>query len=135
MAMKLDGLSPRDLEALINDAQSRMAAAKSAQIDSARNKINAILKAESLQLSDVFPGRGGKPGKRKGAGIPKYRNPADHSQTWTGHGMKPKWFVTAIKKPGVTEASLLIAHSPAKKAPAKAVKKAAPKKKAAVAKK
>ncbi len=29
---------------------------------------------------------------RKGVLPPKYRNPEDPSQTWSGHGRKPKWF-------------------------------------------
>ncbi|KIC47521.1 trans-acting regulatory protein hvrA [Ruegeria sp. ANG-S4] len=27
----------------------------------------------------------------------KYRNPADHSQTWTGRGRKPQWIHDALK--------------------------------------
>ncbi|MGE4079451.1 MAG: H-NS family nucleoid-associated regulatory protein [Reyranella sp.] len=28
---------------------------------------------------------------------PKYRNPANRSETWTGRGLKPKWMVAAMK--------------------------------------
>lgn len=131
MALKLDGMSPKELENLIRDAQARMASARSEQVASVRAKIDVLLKSEGLQLADVYPGRGGKPGKRAGAGITKYRNPANPSQTWTGHGMRPQWFVAALKKPGVTEAMLLIdapvrkraatkaAKAPAKRAPAR----------------
>ena len=28
---------------------------------------------------------------------PKYRNPADRSQTWAGRGLQPKWLSEAIK--------------------------------------
>lgn len=38
------------------------------------------------------PGR--KPGaKKKTAGVAKFSNPANASQTWTGHGRKPGWVV------------------------------------------
>lgn len=30
-------------------------------------------------------------GKRGGKVAPKYRNPNDPEQTWTGRGMKPRW--------------------------------------------
>jgi DNA-binding protein H-NS len=29
--------------------------------------------------------------KRRSSGKPKYRNPHDYNQTWTGHGKKPGW--------------------------------------------
>ena len=123
MALKLDGMSPKELSALIKDAQARMVTARAGQIDSVRAKIDALLKAEGLQLAEVYPGRGGKPGKRAGAGVPKYRNPTNPEQTWTGHGMKPAWFRAALKKPGITEASLQIGGQPPAKPP-RAAKKA-----------
>ncbi len=129
MAVKLDGLSPKELQALIAQAQSRMESARAEHIQNVRTKIDALLKAEGLQLSEVYAGRGGKRGKRAGAGIPKYRNPADSSQTWTGHGKKPTWFQQALKKSGVTADSLLITRTATKKTPAKkAAKKGAAKK-------
>ena len=129
MAVKLDGLSPKKLQTLIAQAQSRMESARTEHIQSVKAKIDALLKAQGLQLSEVYAGRGGKRGKRAGAGIPKYRNPADPSQTWTGHGKKPTWFQQALKKSGVTADSLLITRAVTKKAPAKkAVKRATAKK-------
>ena len=44
--------------------------------------------------------RGRKPGpkaaKPKKAGAPRYKNPADASQTWTGKGRQPVWFKDAV---------------------------------------
>ena len=141
MAVKLEGLSAKELQALISEANSRMASARSEQVANARSKIDAMLKAEGLSMGDVFPARGGKVGKRAGAGVPKYRNPVNSMETWTGFGKKPKWFVAAIAKPGITADSLLIdknaasakkvAKTPVKKATAKkSAKKAASKKSA-----
>lgn len=129
MAVKLDGLSPKELQSLIAQAQSKMESARAEHIQGVRAKIDALLKAEGLQLSDVYAGRGGKRGKRAGAGIPKYRNPADPSQTWTGHGKKPTWFQLALKKAGVTADSLLITQTATRKAPAKKAVKKRPAKK------
>lgn len=129
MAVKLDGMSPKELQTLIAQAQSRMESARTEHIQSVKAKIDALLKAEGLQLSEVYAARGGKRGKRAGAGVPKYRNPANPSQTWTGHGKKPTWFQLALKKSGVTAESLLITRAAAEKAPAKkAVKKVTTKK-------
>jgi DNA-binding protein H-NS len=38
---------------------------------------------------------------RRGNGklsVPKYANPDDPSQTWTGRGRKPNWLVAKVKK-------------------------------------
>lgn len=50
-------------------------------------------------LDDLMPGGGSskpaKPHKIKTAssGTPKYRNPANPEETWTGHGRRPKWII------------------------------------------
>ncbi len=31
---------------------------------------------------------------------PKYRNPQDHTQTWSGRGAKPRWLVKALSEEG-----------------------------------
>ena len=36
-------------------------------------------------------------GKPKTAGIPKYANPENPAQTWTGKGRRPDWFVGAVE--------------------------------------
>jgi DNA-binding protein H-NS len=36
-------------------------------------------------------------GGRHGSVPPKYRNPADPSQTWAGRGLQPRWLKAAIK--------------------------------------
>lgn len=134
MAVKLDELSPKELQALIADATSRVHGARSAHIRQLRSTILALIKAEGLELAEVFPALGGKtsagkaPSKRAGAGIAKYRNPADTTQTWTGFGKKPNWFIEALRKRGVSAETMLIAPgtTPAPAAaPARAAKKSA----------
>lgn len=128
MAVDLKSLSPKELQSLIANAEAQMHAAKSNQVQELRKKIDTLLANAGLTLADVYPTRGGKTkaGKR-GVVAPKYRNPEDPSQTWTGRGKRPLWFAAAIKKRGVTAESLLIdgAVAKAKAGPAKrAAKKA-----------
>ena len=53
---------------------------------------------------------GVKKSARKGAKVaPKYRNPSNHEQTWTGRGVSPTW-VQALKAEGKLD-SALIAHT------------------------
>ena len=35
--------------------------------------------------------------RRRASATPKYANPADQSETWSGRGRKPRWFVAALK--------------------------------------
>lgn len=131
MAIDLKTLSPKELQSLIANANAQMQEAKSSQIHDIRKKIDTLLSNAGLSLADVYPtrggrgGRGGKVGKR-GTVAPKYRNPEDPSQTWTGRGKRPLWFVAALKKRGVTAESLLIDGAVARKKPG-AAKKAAKK--------
>jgi DNA-binding protein H-NS len=129
MAIDLKSLSPKELKALIANAESHMQDARASQIQEARRKIDALLNQSGLTLADIYPARGGKGGKR-GTVAPKYRNPEDSSQTWTGRGKRPLWFAAAIKRRGVTAESLLIAGAEkAKAAPAKRTAKKAVRKK------
>jgi DNA-binding protein H-NS len=125
MAINLEALSPKDLQALIANAQSQMQAARVNQIQEARKKIDTLLQNSGLSLADVYPTRGGKGTGKTGKSVvaPKYRNPVDPAQTWSGRGKRPLWFVAALKRRGVTADSLLIDGASAA-APAKAAKKA-----------
>lgn len=112
-----------------------MGAARKNQVQETRAKIDAILANAGLTIGEVYPTRGGKSAKGpKTTVAPKYRNPDNAAQTWSGRGKRPLWFVDALKKKGVTAESLLIGGAkaaPAKKASTKAAKKAPAKKKAA----
>lgn len=55
-----------------------------------REKIQAMAKEHGFEVSELFTGRG-KGARGKSAGLVKYRNPDDQSQTWSGRGRKPNW--------------------------------------------
>jgi len=125
MAINIDALSPSELQALIKQAEAQMESARKAQVQEVRAKIDALLANAKLTLDDVYPRRGGKGAKGARAAVaPKYRNPENPSQTWSGRGKRPVWFNEALKKRGVTAESLLIGGV----TPKAAAKKAAPKK-------
>jgi len=136
MAINLDSLSPSELQALIKNAEAQMESARKNHVREVRAKIDAVLASAGLTLADVYPTRGGKVAKGSRAAVaPKYRNPENQSQTWSGRGKRPSWFNDALKKKGVTAENLLISATLAKAAPvkktaAKAAKKG-PAKKAA----
>jgi DNA-binding protein H-NS len=66
-------------------------------------QLKAVMAKYRLTRSDVdavLKGRGRGTGRSKLAGRklkPKYRNPTNKSETWSGRGLRPKWLVAAIK--------------------------------------
>ena len=54
-------------------------------------KLEEMARASGFTTAELFGGRRGKGGKV----APKYRNPKDPSQTWTGRGRRPLWIVQA----------------------------------------
>lgn len=130
MAIDLKNLSPKELQALIANANAQMHQARATQVQFVKQKIETLLSDNGLTLNDVYPSRGkkttGKNGS-KGVVAPKYRNPSNPSETWSGRGRQPAWFAKALKRRGVTVDSLLIADIAKSKALAK---ETAPSKKA-----
>jgi DNA-binding protein H-NS len=132
MAINLDSLSPTELQALIKSAEAQMDFARKNHVKEVRTKIDGILAGAGLTIGEVYPARGGKSAKgSKAAVAPKYRNPDNASQTWSGRGKRPLWFTAALMKRGVTADSLLISGSSAKSIQAKKAAKKAPTKKVA----
>lgn len=58
-----------------------------------------LANSKGFVMADLF-GSGPKAAKEKKTVTPKYRNPADTSQTWTGRGRKPKWVIEAVATGG-----------------------------------
>src|SRR5690349_10391690 len=117
MAINLDSLSPAELQALIKSAEVQMQFARKTHVQEVRIKIEALLKSSGLTIDDVYPRRGGQRSKGPRATVaPKYRNPENSDQTWSGRGKRPLWFTQALKKKGVTTESMLIGRAPAKSA-------------------
>lgn len=105
MAIDLKSLNHKQLAELIEKAEQRKVEVAKESVVKVREKIRALLKADGLTLEEVFGGA--RKAKGRGAVAPKYRNPADASQTWSGRGKRPRWFHAALKG-GKKEQDLLI---------------------------
>ena len=95
MGIKLDNMSRKDLIDLRDKVD---AALKEAEVRERRDALEAAEKAAAkfgFSLSELAGGanRSTKGTKAK----PKYRNPAEPEQTWTGRGRKPQWVHDALK--------------------------------------
>ena len=110
MSIDLRNLSAKELGALIEKAkQQQTRLAKRTPIATVRSKITKFAKAEGYTLEELFGmsgNRGAKAtakpssraGRKLGKVAPKYRNPANPKETWTGRGKHPRWMATLIAK-------------------------------------
>ena len=113
MAVDLDGLSPKELDALISKAKQRKQtlAKRSSQAEVSK-ALAAVAKKHGWTLAELFGPGGPKTAKAaKPAAAPKarksttkgtkvaakYRHP-ETGQTWSGRGILPKWMTEEIAK-------------------------------------
>jgi len=94
-APNLDKLSLKEL--LDHEAKVKKAIAHARERDKteAKQKVDAVLKGMGFSFGELYGGRGsGKGGKV----APKYRNPDNPAETWTGRGRQPRWLAEKTKK-------------------------------------
>lgn len=104
MAIDLQKMSKKQLAELMQRAESRSRELDAAELEKVRADVRAFAQSKGYTIEQLFGGRGRK-ARRKAA--PKYRNPADAAQTWSGRGKRPRWFHAALKA-GKREKDLLI---------------------------
>lgn len=109
MAINLENLSPKELAELIAKAEQQQKKLHRDRIADVRKKLVAMAKAEGYTIEELFGGGRAPAARTRGGGkvAPKYRNPADAAQTWTGRGKRPRWFNEALAQ-GRKESDLLI---------------------------
>ena len=68
-------------------------------------QLRAVMKKYRLTPADVNTALNGRNGKHRSALAgrklePKYRNPANKQESWSGRGLRPKWLMAAMKQTG-----------------------------------
>lgn len=101
MSIDLSGLGVAELEKLIGDAKARIEVVKKTQFAELRRALEAQARSAGFDIYELFSGgRTRAPaaaaGGDKKAVAPKYRNPANNLQTWTGRGKQPHWVRDAL---------------------------------------
>ena len=106
MAVDLNSMSAKELESLIAQANKRRALLKKRKpIADVRRRLEQLARAEGYSIAELFGARGAsassataeaptkrtraKRGPSKFAGskvAPKYRNPENENETWSGRG-------------------------------------------------
>jgi DNA-binding protein H-NS len=131
MSIDLEGLSAKQLEAVIARAKKRQDALKQRKpIAGVRKKLVALAKADGYTIAELFgddarsnveaaptakrAARKSTKGRTLGKVAPKYRNPDNPKETWSGRGMQPRWLAEQVKR-GKSAADFLISAKPTPK--------------------
>lgn len=91
MNMDLENLTRDELQQLITDAQKALKTVDARRKAEAKRAAEKAVKAFGYSLDDVL-----ESGPKGSKGAPRYANPADPAQTWTGRGRKPNWVIEAL---------------------------------------
>ena len=94
MALNLNKMSIAELNKLISDAQAALA-----KKQLVAEKVRKLAQDNGLNISDLMTAEKQKKAKTKkprGKVAPKYKNPANGSETWTGRGRQPRWVADAL---------------------------------------
>lgn len=82
-----------DLEARVKNA---IAVAKERERGELKKRIESMAKDSGFSVDELFVrGRSAAKGRTV---APKYINPENSSETWSGRGRKPKWLVAKLGK-------------------------------------
>ncbi len=112
MSIDIKNLSAKALITLIAQAkQQQSKLSKRAPAATVRSKLSKLAKTEGYTIAELF---GGKPatqraaakkakpakkaGRKLGKVAPKYRNPANPKDTWSGRGKHPRWMAALMAK-------------------------------------
>lgn len=95
MAAKIDlgKFSLDELKALRADVDKAISGFQERKRAEAMKEIEAVAKKHGVALDDLV---GAKGKRRKAKAAPKYRNPENAGETWSGRGRQPAWFKAAL---------------------------------------
>ncbi len=92
--MDLDSLTLKELKSLQSQVAKKIEGFEERKKREALTALEEQAKTLGYSLTELVGA--GAPRKRKPA-KPKYANPANKSETWTGRGRKPRWAEAALK--------------------------------------
>lgn len=91
--MDLKNMSPVELQNLIANAEKEIVSKKKELKTDCLKALHETAESFGFKLSDFIETAvvEAKPAKTRKPAEPKYRNPENSSETWTGRGIAPKW--------------------------------------------
>ncbi|TDK42276.1 H-NS family nucleoid-associated regulatory protein [Antarcticimicrobium luteum] len=98
MALDLTSMTRKELLQLQKDVEKAL---KDAEQRERREALKAAEKAAAefgFSLSELSTDAAARGATKKPKTPPKYRNPDNHEQTWSGRGRKPQWVHDALSR-------------------------------------
>jgi len=89
-------LSADELKKLVDDAEKALRERNQERVMELRREAEALAAELNTTVAELFGLQ--KPAKQGKKLPPKYINPADPSQTWSGRGKRPNWLVAELNK-------------------------------------
>lgn len=93
MAIDLNGMSLKELKDLQSQVAKAVVSFEDRKKKEALAEIEEIARSKGFSLAELT---GTAVTRKRSPAVAKYANPADHSDTWSGRGRKPRWFVAAL---------------------------------------
>ena len=91
----VDKMSLKELQELEAKVKKAIGAAREREKVEMKQKVESMLAGAGLSISEIYGGRGSTKGKTV---APKFVNPDNRSETWTGRGRKPRWLTAKLNK-------------------------------------
>ena len=107
MAFNLQKMTRAELEALRKDVDSAIIDLRKKEKKDALEAAQKAAAEFGFSLDELTGKKSGRVPAKGGAAEPKFMNPDNPSQTWTGKGRQPNWYKTAIDS-GKSSDDLLI---------------------------
>ena len=109
MSYDLNTLSASELEALIDEAKQLITEKQEQRVHSAYLEVVRIASDLGMTVEELINRGRNKSQKpvKKGVVPPRYRNPLNEFETWTGRGKQPRWVAHNVSR-GITLEDMLI---------------------------
>ena len=94
MNMDLNSLSLKELKDLQSAVNKAVSGFDDRKRKAALSQVEETARALGFTLSELT---GTAVPRKRSPAVPKFANPANASDTWSGRGRKPRWYVAALK--------------------------------------
>ena len=92
MSIDLSSMSLSELKKHAKDVEKAIAEYADRMKAEARAELEKVAKELGFSLDEIVSGKTKRPKV-----APKYRNPENAAETWTGRGRRPRWVDAALK--------------------------------------
>lgn len=92
-----EGYTHAELVALQHKITALIEQKRAAEKTALREKFTALAKKGGFEIAELLGNTRGRKGTKYGKVQPKYADPHNPENTWTGRGRMPRWMVAATK--------------------------------------